>query len=85
MDLMSKNALQGFATLRKRKAESSDNTKNNGVIGNAESNSSDEDSYKKPKEEIKTKISRVYVQIWIIFEQALFQVSFLSSFWYLWL
>ncbi|KAF8393039.1 hypothetical protein HHK36_021280 [Tetracentron sinense] len=62
MDLKSKNAEKELTTSRKRKAESNDNSNNNGINGNTESSSSDEDSCKKPREVIKTKVSKVYVQ-----------------------
>lgn len=65
-DYMSKNLQEKEHTLtRKRKSESSNNTNNNvtGIYGNSESSSNDEESCKKPREEIiKAKISRVYVK-----------------------
>nr|DAD22485.1 TPA_asm: hypothetical protein HUJ06_023948 [Nelumbo nucifera] len=61
-DLMSKNNETGFTVSKKRKAESMDNNNHNGVSGPTESTSSDEDSGKRIREDIKTKISRVYVR-----------------------
>ena len=63
MDLMSKNPEKEFSPSKKRKSESSNNNDNNfGIIGNAESSSTDEESCKKHREEIKAKISRAYVR-----------------------
>ncbi|XVF35670.1 hypothetical protein REPUB_Repub18cG0166200 [Reevesia pubescens] len=63
MELVSKNSENEAATSRKRKAEcDQDYTNMIGFSGNAESCCSDEDSFKKPKECIKAKISSVYVR-----------------------
>ncbi|KAK6263776.1 hypothetical protein SCA6_019210 [Theobroma cacao] len=64
MDLMSKNPEKEFSPSKKRKSESSNNNDNKfGIIGNSESSSTDEESCKKPREEIiKAKISRVSVR-----------------------
>ncbi|GMI81988.1 WRKY DNA-binding protein 40 [Hibiscus trionum] len=69
MDLMSKSREKEISPSKKRKSENSDNNNNNdknynfGIIGNSESSSSDEDSCKKPREEIiKAKVSRVSVR-----------------------
>ncbi|XWS19151.1 hypothetical protein CRYUN_Cryun32bG0107400 [Craigia yunnanensis] len=64
MDLMSKNPEKELSPSKKRKSESSNNNDNNfGIIGNSESSSTDEESCKKPREEIiKAKISRAYVR-----------------------
>ncbi|KAG2729474.1 hypothetical protein I3843_01G246700 [Carya illinoinensis] len=61
-DYMSKNVLEKEASpTRKRKSESSNNV--TGIQGNSESSSTDEESCKKPREEvIKAKISRIYVR-----------------------
>ncbi|MBA0745340.1 hypothetical protein Gogos_007918 [Gossypium gossypioides] len=69
-NLMSKIPEKELSPSKKRKSESSNNNHNNnndnynfGIIGNSESSSTDEDSCKKPKEEIiKAKVSRVYVR-----------------------
>ncbi|XP_022724548.1 probable WRKY transcription factor 40 [Durio zibethinus] len=63
-DLMSKNPEKELSPSKKRKSESSNNNVNNfGIIGNSESSSTDEESCKKPREEIiKAKISRAYVR-----------------------
>lgn len=65
MDYMSKNGeKEQLAPLKKRKSESSNNNDNNiAMNGISESSSTDEESCKKPREEvIKAKISRVYVR-----------------------
>ncbi|KAK8584708.1 hypothetical protein V6N13_138659 [Hibiscus sabdariffa] len=66
MDLMSKSPEKEIIPSKKRKSEISDNNGNNcnfGVVGNSESCSTDEDSSKKPRQEIiKAKVSRVYVR-----------------------
>ncbi|OMO85692.1 DNA-binding WRKY [Corchorus capsularis] len=67
MDLMSKNPEKELSPAsKKRKSESINNENNNNFgihIGNSESSSTDEESSKKPREEIiKAKISRVYVR-----------------------
>ncbi|KAJ4957935.1 hypothetical protein NE237_025046 [Protea cynaroides] len=68
MDLLSKTNELGlpalpFDALKKRKAESIDNNNNDVNQGNSQNCSSDDDSCnKRIKEDIKTKISRVYVQ-----------------------
>ncbi|OMO74136.1 DNA-binding WRKY [Corchorus olitorius] len=67
MDLMSKNPEKELSPAsKKRKSESINNDNNNNFginIGNSESSSTDEESSKKPREEIiKAKISRVYVR-----------------------
>ncbi|KAJ4953043.1 hypothetical protein NE237_029875 [Protea cynaroides] len=69
MELVSKNNDQGLAALpfvesKKRKAESINNSNNNVNQGNSASSSTDEDDScnKIQKEDIKTKISRVYVR-----------------------
>ncbi|MBA0866162.1 hypothetical protein Goshw_018492 [Gossypium schwendimanii] len=69
-NLMSKIPEKELSPSKKRKSESSNNNHNNnndnynfGITGNSESSSTDEDSCKKPKEEIiKAKVSRVYVR-----------------------
>nr|WGV38238.1 WRKY [Loropetalum chinense var. rubrum] len=65
-DYMSRNPEKELTPSKKRKSESSNNNSNNnntGINGNSESSSTDEDSCKKPREEIiKAKISRVYVR-----------------------
>ncbi|KAG4198973.1 hypothetical protein ERO13_A05G119500v2 [Gossypium hirsutum] len=67
-NLMSKIPVKELSPSKNRKSESSSNNNNNdnynfGIIGNSESSSTDEDSCKKPKEEIiKAKVSRVYVR-----------------------
>ncbi|XP_010275778.1 PREDICTED: probable WRKY transcription factor 40 [Nelumbo nucifera] len=63
MDLMKRNNETNFPASKKRKAESMDANNQTGINGPAESSSSDEDSCKKFREDIKTKISRVYVRI----------------------
>ncbi|KAK9282459.1 hypothetical protein L1049_005377 [Liquidambar formosana] len=68
MDYMRKNPEKEVSPSKKRKSQSSNNDSNNnnnniGVNGNSESSSTDEDSCKKPREEIiKAKISRAYVR-----------------------
>ncbi|KAK8641721.1 hypothetical protein V6N13_011099 [Hibiscus sabdariffa] len=65
MDLMSKNPEKELSPSKKRKSENNnDNNYNNfGIVGNSESSSTDEDSCKKPREEvIKAKVTRVYVR-----------------------
>ncbi|XVE89155.1 hypothetical protein DITRI_Ditri19aG0127900 [Diplodiscus trichospermus] len=66
IDLMSKNPEKAeLSPSKKRKSESSNNINDNnfGIIGNSESSSTDDESCKKPKEEIiKAKISRAYVR-----------------------
>lgn len=60
-DYMSKNLEKEASPTRKRKSESSNNA--TGIQGNSESSSTDEESCKKPREEvIKAKVSRVYVR-----------------------
>jgi hypothetical protein len=64
-DLVSKNSVKEISTpisSRKRKAESEDySIVINGIGGgNAESSSIDEESSKRPKENLKSKISRTY-------------------------
>ncbi|XVF89396.1 hypothetical protein PTKIN_Ptkin19aG0126900 [Pterospermum kingtungense] len=63
-ELVTKNSEnEAAAASKKRKAECEDYTNMIGFIGNAESScSDDQESFKKPKECIKTKISRVYVR-----------------------
>nr|QWQ79468.1 WRKY46 [Juglans sigillata] len=69
-DYMSKNLQEKEHTpTRKRKSDTCNNNNNNnnnnvaGIYGNSESSSTDEESCKKPREEIiKAKISRVYVK-----------------------
>ncbi|MBA0720022.1 hypothetical protein Golax_007665 [Gossypium laxum] len=69
-NLMSKIPEKELSPSKKRKSESSNNNHNNnndnynfGITGNSESSSTDEDSCKKPKEEIiKAKVSRVCVR-----------------------
>ncbi|XP_022754450.1 probable WRKY transcription factor 40 [Durio zibethinus] len=63
MELVSKNSGNEAATSRKRKAECEDYTNMIGFSGNVGSTCSDAESYKKPKECIKAKISIVYVHI----------------------
>ncbi|KAE8656928.1 hypothetical protein F3Y22_tig00116997pilonHSYRG00621 [Hibiscus syriacus] len=66
MDLMSKTPEKELSHSKKRKSENSNNNDNNynfGIVGNSESSSTDEDSSKKPREEvIKAKVSRVFVR-----------------------
>ncbi|XP_065868651.1 probable WRKY transcription factor 40 [Euphorbia lathyris] len=66
VDYMNKNRDKEPSPSRKRKSESSNTNTNNNTIpmtGNSESSSTDEESCKKPREEvIKAKISRVYVK-----------------------
>ncbi|KAF8407247.1 hypothetical protein HHK36_006374 [Tetracentron sinense] len=62
MDLMSKNPRKEITTSRKRKAESNNDSNKNVINGNTESSSSDEDLCKYPREEINTKVSRIYVR-----------------------
>lgn len=68
MEYMRRNPEKELSpTSKKRKSESSNNNNNSNLMGinngNSESSSTDEESCKKPKEEnIKTKISRVYVR-----------------------
>ncbi|GMI91918.1 WRKY DNA-binding protein 40 [Hibiscus trionum] len=58
MDLMSKNPEKELSPSKKRKSET-----NFGIVGNSDSSSTDEDSCKKPREEvIKAKVTRVYVR-----------------------
>ncbi|KAB1218799.1 putative WRKY transcription factor 40 [Morella rubra] len=60
-DYMSKNPEKELSPPRKRKSESSNNNDVTGIHGNSESSSTDEESFKKPREEtIKAKISSVY-------------------------
>ncbi|XVF48286.1 hypothetical protein PTKIN_Ptkin03bG0177900 [Pterospermum kingtungense] len=63
-ELASKNSVnEAAATSKKRKAECEDYTNMIGFSGNAaESSSSDEESFKKPKDCIKAKISRAFVR-----------------------
>ncbi|OAY36998.1 probable WRKY transcription factor 40 [Manihot esculenta] len=66
MDYMNKNQDKELSPSRKRKSESSNNNNNDNTIvmnGNSESSSTDEESCKKPREQvIKAKISRTYVR-----------------------
>ncbi|OAY52684.1 probable WRKY transcription factor 40 [Manihot esculenta] len=66
MDYMSKNPDKELSPSRKRKSESSNNNINDNTVAmnrNSESSSTDEESCKKPKEEvIKSKVSKVYVR-----------------------
>lgn len=63
MEYMKKNPDKELSSSKKRKSESSNNNSIPMVVnGNSESSSTDEESCKKPKEEIKTKVSRVYVR-----------------------
>ncbi|KAF8389209.1 hypothetical protein HHK36_025902 [Tetracentron sinense] len=67
MDSMSKNLHKELTTSRKRAAGSNDNSKNNGINGHTENSSSDEDSRKKSRVQINTKVSRetyVSTQVW---------------------
>ncbi|XP_048234606.1 probable WRKY transcription factor 40 isoform X2 [Ricinus communis] len=63
MDYVSKNRDKELSPSRKRKSESSNNDNTIAMNGNSESSSTDEESCKKPREEIvKAKISRTYVK-----------------------
>ncbi|RDX63723.1 putative WRKY transcription factor 40 [Mucuna pruriens] len=63
MEYMRKNPDKELSSSKKRKSESSNNNSNPmGVNGNSESSSTDEESCKKPKEEIKPKVSRVFAR-----------------------
>ncbi|XP_059461538.1 probable WRKY transcription factor 40 isoform X2 [Corylus avellana] len=63
MDLACKNSKNEAINSRKRKAESDYYSRNLiGIDGNTECSSSDEESCKRPKENIKTKASRVCVR-----------------------
>ncbi|KAL2332524.1 hypothetical protein Fmac_020105 [Flemingia macrophylla] len=64
MEYLRKNPEKELSSSKKRKSESSNNNNSipMGVNGNSESSSTDEESCKKLKEEIKTKVSRVYVR-----------------------
>jgi hypothetical protein len=63
MDLASKSSKKEAINSRKRKAESDYYSQNLiGIDGNTECSSSDEESCKRPKENIKTKASRVCVR-----------------------
>lgn len=63
MEYMRKNPEKELSSSKKRKSESSNNNSTPmGINGNSESSSTDEESCKKPKEEIKTTVSRVYVR-----------------------
>lgn len=64
MDLMNKNAENELVSIsKKRKAEGEDFSNMIGFNGHTECSSSDEDqSYKKPKENLKAKTFRVYVR-----------------------
>ncbi|KAJ4826463.1 hypothetical protein Tsubulata_019430 [Turnera subulata] len=60
-ELMSKNSEKEQVNSRKRKPETEDYNNKIEITGNtAESSSSDDESHKRPKEQSKTKISRVY-------------------------
>ncbi|CAJ1954981.1 unnamed protein product [Sphenostylis stenocarpa] len=63
MEYMRKNPDKELSPSKKRKSESShNNSVPVGINGNSESSSTDEESCKKPKEDIKTTVSRVYVR-----------------------
>ncbi|XP_020232263.1 probable WRKY transcription factor 40 [Cajanus cajan] len=64
MEYMRKNPEKELSSSKKRKSESSNNNNSIPMVvnGNSESSSTDEESCKKPKEEIKTKVSRVSVR-----------------------
>ncbi|KHN31881.1 probable WRKY transcription factor 40 [Glycine soja] len=62
MEYMRKNPDKEHSSSKKRKSESNNNSIPMGVNGTSESSSTDEESCKKPKEDIKTKISRVYMR-----------------------
>ncbi|KAK7336018.1 hypothetical protein VNO80_28213 [Phaseolus coccineus] len=63
MEYMRKNPDKELSSSKKRKSESSNNNSTPmGINGNSESSSTDEESCKKPKEDIKTTVSRVYVR-----------------------
>jgi len=63
MEYMKKNPEKELSSSKKRKSESSyNNSTPMGINGNSESSSTDEESCKKPKEDIKTTVSRVYVK-----------------------
>ncbi|KAE8710930.1 hypothetical protein F3Y22_tig00110318pilonHSYRG00099 [Hibiscus syriacus] len=63
MDLRSKTPEKELSHSKKRKSENSNNNDNIYNLGNSESSSTDEDSCKKPREEIiNAKVSRVYVR-----------------------
>ena len=64
MEYMRKNPDKELSSSRKRKSASSNNNSTipMGVNGTSESSSTDEESCKKQKEDIKTKISRVYMR-----------------------
>ncbi|TKY48016.1 WRKY transcription factor 40 [Spatholobus suberectus] len=63
MEYMRKNPEKELSSSKKRKSESSNNNSvPTGANGNSESSSTDEESCKKPKEDTKAKISRVYVR-----------------------
>ncbi|KAF8400530.1 hypothetical protein HHK36_013829 [Tetracentron sinense] len=63
MDMMSKSSGKELTISRKRAPESNNNYKNNGINGNIDqSSSSDEDSCKKQRVHIKTKVSRAYLR-----------------------
>ncbi|XP_038694917.1 probable WRKY transcription factor 40 [Tripterygium wilfordii] len=65
-DYMNKNGEKEHSPSKKRKFESSSNNNGNinlGILGNSMSSSTDEESSKKPREEVvKAKISRLYVK-----------------------
>ncbi|KAF8389210.1 hypothetical protein HHK36_025903 [Tetracentron sinense] len=58
MNSTSKNLRKELTTSRKRAAGSNDNSKNNGINGHTDSSSSNEDSRKKLRVQINTKVSR---------------------------
>ncbi|KAJ0031497.1 hypothetical protein Pint_12501 [Pistacia integerrima] len=64
MDLISKNSSSEteLTASKKRKPDSEDYSKMIGFNGHTECSSSDEESCKKPKENTKTKVSRIYMR-----------------------
>ncbi|KAG4944930.1 putative WRKY transcription factor 40 [Glycine soja] len=64
MEYMRKNPDKELSSSKKRKSASSNNNSTipMGVNGTSESSSTDEESCKNPKEDMKTKISRVYMR-----------------------
>ena len=62
MEYMRKNPDKEHSSSKKRKSESNNNSIPMGVNGTSESSSTDEESCKNPKEDMKTKISRVYMR-----------------------
>lgn len=65
MDLLSKRSsseTELTAASKKRKLDSEDCSRMIGINGNTECSSSDEESIKRPKENTKAKVSRVYVR-----------------------